>query len=72
MSMFLILLASGESKRLKTSTPKPFIKINNSRSAKSNICKLESFSLINPRLIKVKNVNSPNNMQIRDVAITHL
>ena len=29
MSMFLILLAAGESKRLKTSTPKPFIKINN-------------------------------------------
>tara|TARA_B100000686_G_C16653907_1_gene897059 strand:- start:86 stop:1216 length:1131 start_codon:yes stop_codon:yes gene_type:complete len=27
--MFLILLAAGESKRLKTSTPKPFIKINN-------------------------------------------
>ena len=30
MSLFLILLAAGDSKRLKSSTPKPFHKINNS------------------------------------------
>ena len=29
MSLFLILLAAGDSKRLKTTTPKPFLKINN-------------------------------------------
>ena len=29
MSMFLILLAGGDSKRLKSSTPKPFLSINN-------------------------------------------
>ena len=28
MSLFLILLAAGESKRLKSSTPKPYVKIN--------------------------------------------
>ena len=29
MSLFLILLAAGDSKRLKLSTPKPFYKVNN-------------------------------------------
>ena len=29
MSLFLILLAAGDSKRLKSNTPKPFYKINN-------------------------------------------
>ena len=29
MSLFLILLAAGEGKRLKTSIPKPYNKINN-------------------------------------------
>ena len=29
MSLFLILLAAGDSKRLKSTTPKPFLKINN-------------------------------------------
>jgi len=29
MSLFLILLAAGDSKRLKSSTPKPYIKVNN-------------------------------------------
>jgi len=28
MSLFLILLAAGESKRLKSTTPKPFVKVN--------------------------------------------
>ena len=29
MSLFLILLAAGDSKRLESTTPKPFHKINN-------------------------------------------
>ena len=29
MSLFLILLAAGDSKRLKSSTPKPYLNINN-------------------------------------------
>jgi len=29
MSLFLILLAAGDSKRLKSNTPKPYIKVNN-------------------------------------------
>ena len=29
MSLFLILLAAGDSKRLKTNTPKPFHIVNN-------------------------------------------
>ena len=41
-------------------------------SKMSNICKLRSFNLIKLWLIKVKNVNSPNNIEMRDVAITHL
>ena len=28
MSLFLILLAAGESKRLKSTVPKPFLKVN--------------------------------------------
>ena len=29
MSLFLVLLAAGDSKRFKSSTPKPFYKVNN-------------------------------------------
>ena len=29
MSLFLVLLAAGDSKRFKSDTPKPFYKINN-------------------------------------------
>ena len=28
MSLFLILLAAGESKRLKSAAPKPYVKVN--------------------------------------------
>ena len=31
MSIFLILLAAGESKRLKSSVPKPYITVNNKK-----------------------------------------
>ena len=31
MSIFLILLAAGESKRLKSSIPKPYITVNNKK-----------------------------------------
>ena len=30
MSLFLILLAAGDGKRLKSRTPKPYIKVSNS------------------------------------------
>ena len=45
---------------------------NKIRSIKSIICRFKSFNSIKLRLIKVKNVNRPNIIQISDVDITHL
>ena len=47
-------------------------KINKTKSIISNIWRFKSFRLIKLLLMKVKNVNSPNTMQIKDEAITHL
>jgi len=44
---------------------------NRIKSAKSSICRLKSFNSIKLRLMKVKKVKSPNNIQTKDVAITH-
>ena len=53
---------------------KNYPKNNNKKHAsiKSRICRLKLFNLIKLWLIKVKNVNKPKNMQVREVAITHL
>jgi len=41
MSIFLILLAAGESKRLKSTKPKPYISINNKTLIEHTIDKVQ-------------------------------
>jgi len=46
MSLFLILLAAGEGKRLKSNTPKPYHRINNKTLLEYSINSFESFKAI--------------------------
>ena len=46
MSLFLVLLAAGESKRLNSTTPKPFQKINNKTLLEHAISSFENFDEI--------------------------
>ena len=46
MSIFLILLAAGESKRLKSTEPKPYIKVNNRTLLEHNIEKIKNIKAI--------------------------
>jgi len=51
MSMFLVILAAGESKRLKTNTPKPFVKINNLTLLEHTLNAFKNFDEIKKTLI---------------------
>ena len=51
MSLFLILLAAGDSKRLKSSTPKPFHVVNNRSLLEHSIHAFESFTEIKKTII---------------------
>ena len=51
MSLFLILLAAGDSKRLRSTTPKPFHKINNITLLEHTINAFNNFSEIKKTVI---------------------
>ena len=51
MSLFLILLAAGDSKRLKSSTPKPFYNINNKTLLEHTLSSFKSFHQIKKTII---------------------
>tara|TARA_Y100000590_G_scaffold436063_1_gene556184 strand:+ start:381 stop:1517 length:1137 start_codon:yes stop_codon:yes gene_type:complete len=51
MSLFLILLAAGDSKRLRSNTPKPFHKINNKRLIEHSIASFNEFQEIKKTVI---------------------
>ena len=51
MSLFLILLAAGEGKRLKSNTPKPFHKINNKTLLEHSINAFDAFKEIKKKII---------------------
>ena len=46
MSLFLIILAAGDSKRLKSSTPKPFLEINNRTLLEHSVNAFKDFAEI--------------------------
>ena len=46
MNIFLILLAAGEGKRLKSKEPKPFILVNNKSLIQHSIDKFKNFKEI--------------------------
>ena len=50
MSLFLILLAAGDSKRLKSNTPKPYYKVNNKTLLEHSLDAFQNFSKINLNL----------------------
>ena len=51
MSIFLILLAAGESKRLKSSVPKPYITVNNKKLLEHALNSFRDFSAIKKTVI---------------------
>ena len=51
MSIFLILLAAGESKRLKSTKPKPYISVNNKTLIKHTIDKVRGIKVIKKIII---------------------
>jgi len=51
MSIFLILLAAGESKRLKSSVPKPYITVNNKKLLEHAINSFQDFRVIKKTII---------------------
>ena len=65
MSLFLIILAAGDSKRLKSNTPKLFHIVNNKTLLEHSFNAFRDFN-------KIKKVKIPNIKQSKDVAITHL
>ncbi len=51
MSIFLILLAAGESKRLKSSVPKPYIRVNNKKLLEHALNSFKDFRAIKKTVI---------------------
>ena len=51
MSLFLIILAAGDSKRLKSSTPKPFLEINNRTLLEHSINAFKDFAEIKKTIV---------------------
>ena len=72
MSIFLILLAAGENKRLKSADPKPYIKVNNRTLVEHNIDKIHNIKSIKKIVIvynkkhrkRVDNLNIKNAIKI--------
>jgi len=54
MSIFLILLAAGDSKRLKSNTPKPYCKVNNRTLLEHSIRRFKDFKEITKTIIVYK------------------
>ncbi len=69
MSLFLILLAAGESKRLKSTTPKPFLKINNRALLEHSISAFKDFRKIKKVIIvyNKKNKKYLNKLNLKNI-----
>jgi len=69
MSFFLILLAAGNSKRLKSSTPKPFNKINNKTLLEHCINAFKDFHMIKKVVVvyNFKNKKHLNKINLKNV-----
>ena len=69
MSIFLILLAAGESKRLKSTKPKPYISINNKTLIEHTIDKVQEIKVIKKIVITYnkKHKKKLDNLNIKNV-----
>ena len=73
MNIFLILLAAGESKRLKLTQPKPYISVNNKSLIEHTIDKVQSIKDIKKTVItynkkhkkKIDGLNLKNAIHIK-------
>ena len=69
MSIFLILLAAGESKRLKSTEPKPYIKVNNRTLVEHNIEKIQNIKAIKKTVIVY---NKKHRKKLKNLSIKNL
>ena len=69
MSIFLILLAAGESKRLKSVEPKPYINVNNKTLIEHTIDKVRGIKVIKKIVITYnkKHKKKLDNLNIKNV-----
>jgi len=69
MSLFLILLAAGDSKRLKSSIPKPYLKLNNKSILENTISAFQDFKEIKKMVIvyNKKHKKFINNLKLKKV-----
>ena len=51
MSLFLVILAAGDSKRLKSNTPKPFLVVNNKTLLEHSFSSFRDFNEIKKTII---------------------
>ena len=68
MNIFLILLAAGEGKRLKSKEPKPFILVNNKSLIQHSIDKFKNFKEIKKTIIvyNKKHKKRPKNLNVQN------
>ena len=69
MSIFLILLAAGNSKRLKSIEPKPYIKVNNKTLLEHNTEKIQNIKDIK-KIVIVYNKN--HKKKLKNLGIKNL
>ena len=69
MSIFLILLAAGKSKRLKSTEPKPYIKVNNRTLIEHNIEKIQNIKTIKKAVIVY---NKKHRKKLKNLGIKNL
>jgi len=69
MSLFLILLAAGDSKRLKSSIPKPYLKLNNKSILENAISTFQNFKEIKKIVVvyNKKHKNFINDLKLKKV-----
>ncbi len=69
MSLFLILLAAGDSKRVKSIIPKPFLKVNNKTLIEHSINAFKNFNQIKKTIFvyNEKNKKYLNKLHLKDI-----
>ena len=69
MNLFLVLLAAGDGKRLKSKTPKPFIKVNNKTLLEYSLNLFQNFRQIKKIIIVYNKKHSKylNNLKLKKV-----
>jgi len=69
MSLFLILLAAGDSKRLKSSIPKPYLKLNNKSILENAISTFQNFKEIKKIVVvyNKKHKNFINDLKLKKI-----